>query len=188
MSEPTEKNETVKDLKKLLALAKQEGGKFGKLSSEEKFVVVNLKTVDKDGDFDITEDVMREALQKFLECAKNTGVMLVSVCQNEAKMLMNIPEPRNEICVKEWAESTEMSNSLIVSEKTYNFQTFCQTEKKKVDWSMNCSETYVVKPLLEGEFLKYRDEIIAKAFNFLNLKKLIPDEESDDEIYDMDNI
>ena len=185
MTDPSEKF-TAKELKKLLSLAKQEGGKFGKLGADERFMVVNLKTVDKDGEYDLPKEVIFSVAEKFRERAPDTGAVFVTVGPTEAKVVVNIPESRKETNVKDWTTSLGVSDFFIVTDKILKFQTFNVEQKKKVDWSVNCSETHVTKPLSEGEFLKYRDEVINNAFGFLRSNDLLPEEESDEEIYSLD--
>lgn len=179
-----------KELKKLLGIARQEAGKFGKLGADERFMVVNLNKVDSDGEIDLPKKVILSVAENFRERAPHTGVMLVSVGPTKANIIVNLPESRNEITVEEWVNSLGVSDScgkIIVLDKIYIFQTFNIEEKRKIDWSSNSKESHVVTELEEGEFLKYRDEIISKAFSFLSSKNLLPDEESDEEIYSLDD-
>lgn len=178
---------STKDFKKLTNLAKQEAGKFGKLGEDEKFMVVNLKTVDKDGEYDLPKEIVSSAIEKFRERAPNTGVMMVSVGPTSAKVFVNVPEKRKELLANEWVVSTGATDSAKKFEKIFKFQTFNQEEKKKVEWSCKCSECLVQIPLNEGQALKYRDEVIAKAFDYLRSKNLLSEEESDEEIYTFDD-
>lgn len=177
---------TSKELKKLLGVAKQEANKFAKLGNDQKFMVINLKTLDKDGEIRLPMDTINRVAECFREKAKNTGVLLVTVSDFCAQVLVNFPDTRTEITTDEWLESLGFKG-VEKKDKLYKFQTFNVELKKKEEWSLNCSESFVNKELKEGQFLKYRDELIQKAFTFLDSKNLIPeDEESDEEIYSFD--
>lgn len=103
----------------MFALAKQEGGKFGK---DERFMIVNLKTVDKDGELDIPKDVIFNAVEKFREIAPNTCVMFVTVGPTEANIVVNFPESRKETNVKDWVDSLDVTGSFVVTDKIIKFQ------------------------------------------------------------------
>lgn len=175
-----------KELKKLQGVAKQEASKFAKLGSDVPFMVINLKSLDKDGELELPVDIINKVAETFREKAKTTGVMLVTVCNSNAQVLINFPETRTEITTNEWMESLGFEG-IEKKDKLYKFQTFNVELKKKEEWSLNCSESFVTKELEEGQFLKYRDELIQKAFAFLNSKNLLPeDDESDEEVYSFD--
>ena len=142
-------------LKKLNGIAKASGCAFGKLGADQKFFVGNLKTVDKDGELDVPEDVIKIVATEFRQRAPDTAFMLVTVSQTAARVLIDIPKSRTELTADEWLAGTSMGGY----------------EKK----------------LEEGEFLKFRDQIINEAFNFLRSRQLLVDDEEDEKCYTLDD-
>lgn len=179
------KSLTPKEIKKLVGVAKQEGGKFGKSGSDENYIVVDLRSVDKD-EIDLPKDVVYSAVESFLDKAPNTGVMFVTVGPTQAKVLCVIPKTRTEITVNDWVKSTNFTTPIDVNDKTFKFQKFNIKTKKKDEISVECTEVFVVQELSAGEFLKFRDGVISDSFKFLNENNLIKDE-SEEEIYTIDD-
>jgi hypothetical protein len=173
-----------KELKKMLNMAKQEGANFAKLGCDQNYMVVNMKIVDKYGLFDLPLNIISAMVNSFRERAPNTGVMFVTVGRTKANVIVNLPKSRTETTASEWIKSTGMEDNVIVLEKTFEFQKFDVAIKKKTPWSIVCSESRVTQDLKEGEFLKFRDDVIMKSFDFLKKNDLLPEEESDEEIFE----
>src|SRR3989344_8076944 len=129
-----------KELKKTLCIAKQEGLKNGNLGSTVNYMVVNLNIVDKDGLYDLPKEVIDCVVKNFRERAPDTGAVFVSVGQKTANVIVNIPKSRTEITTINWSNSLNIHETDNINDKTYEFEKYDITSKKKVNWSSLCYE------------------------------------------------
>lgn len=94
-------------IKKLTAIAKNEGSRFAKQSKGQKFFVANMKIADKDGTYDLPVEVLQATAAEYRKRNPNTAVMLVTVNNSCARLLVDAPESAN-ISADDWMNATSV--------------------------------------------------------------------------------
>ena len=122
----------------------------------------------------------------FAKLAKGQRCFVGNMKQVDADGTVDIPNEVLQITADEFKRRCPDTVLLLVtvSQTTARVYTVIPNgvDITSSEWLASIGMDSSVKELLEGEYLKFRDAIINSSFDFLKSKRLLVDEESDDEV------